>query len=466
MESALDATAPGGDDYCEETAGLNDEQLRAFNLCVVDKTNVFITSAAGCGKSFIIKRVYETLRRTLVPGSDIVSKNPCLIGLTSTTGVSAQVIGGVTLHSFLGIGIGGSYATLLNKIMKNSATRKRWRELHTLIIDEISMISPDLFETLEALARNVRGNNKPFGGIQLILTGDFMQLPPVEKIKGREFVFKSPVWKTCVTRVVVLKKIMRQRDADFISALANIRMGDITDECRKLIGSREIKYTPPESHDTKSEACDVSDVEVITPGEVKPKVIPTKLYPVNSKVDACNEKYYNKLPGEEHVYNINFEWQLKLSSYDREKLESTTRYPGVLKLKVGAQVMHLANIGVLVNGSRGVVTEFVNGFPKVKFHSGVERVITPTSLDVEREGEKIMSYKQIPLKLAWAATIHKTQGCTLDLVCVNFKQTFEYGQFYVALSRCSDLRGLYVKNLDWNLVKVHPDCLAYYKSLA
>lgn len=406
---------------------LNDEQNAAYNHVVFNRKNLFITGRGGTGKSELIKKIYK----------DMASYH--IVGLTSLTGVSAHLIGGVTLHSYLGIRLGvGSFEKLLKLVEENKIIKNRWIRLDLLIVDEVSMLSMELFDKLEHIARVIRRNDKPFGGIQLLFSGDFYQLPCV---LNDYFCFESDMWNKCFEHYICLEKVIRQTDDAFINTLNKIRTGDIDDECKRLIESREIPYLE------------------------KTGLIPTMLYAINAKVDAANEKYYNKLSGDEYVYKIAFVWKQRV--FDKEKYENMARFQFELRLKKGAQVMHLVNTsdGELVNGSRGVVVDFVEGWPEVKFSNGLKKIITPAALDIEEGDFVVLSYMQVPLKLAFAASIHKSQGCTLDLVRIDLKNVFEYGQFYTALSRVKSLDGLYIRNLDWNKVKVSPKVIKFYKSL-
>ncbi len=409
---------------CELTA----RQQAAFEEVVYKRSNIFLTGMGGTGKSFIIKRIFAHMDKT---------HN---VGLTSLTGVSALLIGGVTLHSYLSIGLGqSSVEKLYKKIICHKNALNRWRRLDLLIIDEVSMLDIELFEKLEKLARQLRKDERPFGGIQLLFCGDWLQLPVVLSDK---FCFESPMWDRCIHKVVMLDEVIRQKDALFISVLNKIRMGEVDQECKDVISAREIKYNSGKSG-----------------------FIPTMLYATNAKVDATNERYYNALEGIEHTYKIKYTWNKNVR--DREYHENAVKLPHELSLKVGAQVMHLVNDSEtgLVNGSRGVIKSFVGDFPLVLFTSGQERIISRHCIDVEENDEVIMTYSQIPLKLAWAMSYHKAQGSTLSLVRVDIKNIFEYGQFYVALSRCASLEGLYIRNLNWLRVKTHPRALKFYRAL-
>lgn len=407
---------------------MNTLQQYAYDLAVNNRKNIFITAAGGAGKSYLIKKIFMDMSPRFN------------IGMTSMTGISANLLNGKTLHSYLGIGLGtDSFENLFHKINNWKFMKNRWCRLDALIIDEVSMMDDELFEKLEHLARTIRECNKPFGGIQLIISGDFLQLPNVGT--GR-FCFESPIWKVCIDKTILLREIMRQRDPQFVSILNKIRTNNIDDECKKIIESRCIKYKN-------------------TSG-----ILPTKLYSTNALVDLVNSKYYTALETPEHTYEILYKWKKKVRN--QEYYEELVKLPYKLKLKIGSQVMHLTNNNDLdlFNGSRGVVIDFVEDMPKVLFAKATH-IISPVCLDVLDEDTNIpvMSYKQIPLKLAWAMTIHKSQGSTLDLVKINFERIFEYGQFYVALSRCTSLDGLYLYNLDWNLIKAHPKALEYYREL-
>jgi ATP-dependent DNA helicase PIF1 len=406
-------------------------QKKIYDLVINERKNVFITSSAGCGKTFIIKEIYKVLSKT------------ANVGITSLTGISAVVLGGSTVHSYLGIRLGDeSCEKLCKRIKYNKFMANRWRRLDVLIIDEISMLSIELFEKLEQIARIMRSSDRVFGGIQLLFSGDFLQLPTV---KSDKFCFETPLWNKCFTepcgKTFLLTEIVRQKDATFARVLNKIRIGEVDDECKDVLEARVIKYFSQDG------------------------LIPTMLYPTNYKVDKTNTKYYNELAAPEYTYKIEYQWHSK--KINKEYYESLVKLPYELRLKAGAQVMYLVNNPDLnlVNGSRGVVKGFVEGFPLVFFSDGSEKIITPECINIEENDEILLSYMQLPIKLAWAISIHKSQGSSMDLVRIDLKNIFEYGQFYVALSRCKTLDGLYIRNLVWGKVKTHPEALHFYKNL-
>jgi len=407
-----------------------EQQEHAYNYAVHYSKNIFITSSAGCGKTWILKKIYNDLSK---------NKN---VALTSLTGISANIIGGQTLHSYLGIRLGkGSVGKLYNMISNSKKYLNRWKKLEVLLIDEISMLSIELFEKLEILSRKLRKNDKVFGGIQLVFAGDFLQLRPV---KQNDFCFESPYWKKCIEHTIYLKKIIRQSDVKFAQILNKIRLAELDSDCKETLEKRVIKYNK-NNHNG---------------------LIPTTLFSTNNVVDRFNIKYYSKLKGKEYVFNISYNWNFKINN--KKKYINLCRLSDEIKLKKGAQIIYLVNNPDLnlFNGSRGKVIDFINEKPLVIFNDGKERLLSPYTLTIEENDMEIMEYTQLPVKLAYAMTIHKSQGSTLDLVCINFKNIFEYGQFYVALSRCKSLEGLYLKNIDWSLIKAHPKAVKYYKTLS
>jgi ATP-dependent DNA helicase PIF1 len=400
---------------------------------IISGTNVLITGAGGVGKSFLLKLVKAELENKYL-------KN---VAITSTTGVSANIIGGTTLHSYMGIGLGcESFKALYKKITEHFKYLARWKRLEVLIIDEVSMLSIELFEKLEKLARKIRGNLLPFGGIQLILTGDFLQLP---NVKSDTFLFESSIWDKCIQKTVYLTQIVRQKDELFTRVLNKIRMGEVDDEVETILKSREIKYHSDDG------------------------IIPTMIYSTNAKVNATNVFYYNKLEGEEVKYQLKQKWFKKIAY--KEKYDPMIRFEEELALKVGSQVIYLVNDSEnldLFNGARGVVKEFKNGLPVVLFNNGMrtfEETISTHSLEIKEEDTLVMTYTQLPLKLSWAVSCHRSQGCTLSLARIDFSKVFEYGQLYVALSRVNSLEGLYIRNLNTDLIKAHPAAVAFYKAL-
>lgn len=411
------------------------EQAEAFGYMAEGK-NIFLTGAGGVGKSFLVKlfkEIYSTEK---------------IISTTSTTGTSALLINGTTLHSYLGIGLGtGSVGAMITTIMTRTFLRKRWKQLETLIIDEISMLSPELFDKLEEIARTVRRNESPFGGIQLILTGDFCQLPVV---KSDKFCFEAKSWDSCIDHTIYLKKIVRQTDIKFQKCLNNVRLGILDDETIKVLSDR-------------------IGVELTNDFGIKP----TQLFPTNFAVDEINDEEMDILAETDpEFFEYKMESHLYSTSKNKEflinKIKKYCQAVDTLQLCVGAQVMLLTNLDLenqLANGSRGVVVRFVNELPVVKFLNGQERIIDYHIWEIEENDQKIMKIIQIPLKLAWAITCHRSQGQTLDYVIVDLADVFEYGMAYVALSRVKEITGLSIVSIDFDKIKAAPKAVEFYNNL-
>lgn len=421
---------------------LNQKQQEAYDL-IMKGNNLFITGLAGTGKSVIIKYFVE---------KNYLFKN---IGVTSTTGVSALVIGGNTLYSFLGIGLGTeSEDILIKRIYNSKKIRNRWEKLDILIIDEISMLSPQLFDKLESIARKIRSKNilldqleNPFGGIQLILTGDFLQLPVVN---NDNFCFESKSWSKCIDNIVYLTEIVRQNDITFQNILNEIRLGKVSEKTKKILNQR-IK------------------IPLINNDGIKP----TKIFTTNIAVDQLNNQELYKLDGDIFEYDMTFDFfDINLTSLEKnrliEKYSKNTIAPSTLQLCKGAQVMLVFNLDVengLVNGSRGVVVDFCEDSPIVKFINGSELLIENNSWDIKEADQLIMRINQLPLKLAWAFTIHKSQAITLDYAEIDLGNMFTYGQAYVALSRVKNINGLSLININYDKIQSHPKAIDFYKKL-
>ena len=433
-------------DINNQNMALTSEQQVVLDNVACGK-NILITGGAGVGKTYLIRRIAQcdSLRN---------------IAVTSTTGTSSILINGTTLHAYLGIGIGtGSVEQMRSSIMKKKFLRERWQRINILIIDEISMLTARLFDKLEELARMVRKSNKPFGGIQLILSGDFCQLPPIGVSSGaEEFCFEADSWNSCIGKqnVMILKTILRQADPLFQETLNQLRMGIVTSDVKEVFSS-----------------CIGRKFD-------DPFIQPTNLFPLNRSVDEVNNKNFTKTVEDTQHQIYEYAQEVENSTEPMNKrtreaaIEKYKKYsiiPDQLQLCVGCQVMLIHNLDLtdegekkLVNGSRGVVIKFVNDLPYIKFKNGKECVIDYHEWEIEESDINYGKIIQIPLRLGYAFSIHKSQGCTLDMVRLDLRNIFDYGMGYVALSRVCDLSSLSIIGIDWAGFKTHPKVIEYYNS--
>ncbi|XP_059036771.1 ATP-dependent DNA helicase PIF1 isoform X2 [Mustela lutreola] len=408
---------------------LSKEQAAVLRV-VLKGQSIFFTGSAGTGKSYLLKRILGSL-----PPTGTVA--------TASTGAAACHIGGTTLHAFAGIGSGQAPLAQCVALAQRPAVRQGWLNCQRLVIDEISMVEADLFDKLEAVARAVRQQDKPFGGIQLIICGDFLQLPPVTKgSQPPKFCFQAKSWRRCVPVTLELTEVWRQADQNFISLLQAVRLGRCSDEV-----TRQLQATA--SHKVGRDG-----------------IVATRLCTHQDDVALTNERRLQELPGEMHTF--------KAMDSDPEQartLDAQCPVSQILQLKLGAQVMLVKNLAVsrgLVNGARGVVTGFETegrGLPQVRFLCGVTEVIRADRWTVQATGGQLLSRQQLPLQLAWAISIHKSQGMSLDCVEISLGRVFASGQAYVALSRARSLQGLRVLDFDPMVVRCDPRVLSFYAAL-
>lgn len=416
----------------EDLPPLSQEQQKVFDVVVQKKKSIFFTGSAGTGKSLLLKHIIKAL-----PVSSTA--------VTGTTGLSGSLLGGSTINAFAGIGRGDGDIDLLLRYASRPETAFRWRQVSTLIIDEISMMDGRFFDMLELVARKIRGDARPFGGIQLVVCGDYHQLPPVSKHPSqRQFCFESQAWASCIHHSIELQHVFRQSDLYFVEVLGEVRNGSL-------------------SHVDLAEKLSTC----FRPLHVDDGILPTKIYTHRVDVESINKKELEELPGSPTVYHAR-------DSGDMNILESSCPAPKTMHLKVGAQVMLSRNISSrkgLVNGSRGVVEKISStGLPYVRFvtHSGTRGepiLIEREKWNISVGGRVVASRAQIPLSLAYAITVHKSQGMSLDKVEISLERAFEAGMAYVALSRAKTLEGLRIcGSIAQESLAADPKVVKFYQS--
>lgn len=386
--------------------------------------NVFLTGSAGTGKTYILNEYILYLKsRKIIPT------------VVAPTGIAASHLNGQTIHSFFSLGIRDSIDEyFISLLLEKKYLQTRFKKLKVLIIDEISMVSPNVFTAIDKILQAFKENEAPFGGIQVILSGDFFQLPPISQSNDRKrFAWQSPSWKALDLQTCYLEKKFRQDDNQLIFVLDEIRSGQISQKTYDILNQRHQK-----------------DLDI--------EFTPTKLYTHNMDVDRINNDELHKLPTPAFVFNYESEG----AKTNIEKLFKSALVQEELTLKKDAVVMFIKNNPekYYINGTTGVVIDFSKDdkkLPIVKLSNGYVIKVEYEDWAIENDKGKVQAkISQIPLKLAWAITIHKSQGMTLDAAQIDLSKTFEVGQGYVALSRIKNIEGLKLMGFNEKALSVDP----------
>jgi ATP-dependent DNA helicase PIF1 len=440
--------------------------------------NLFITGPGGTGKTFLIRHLINSAK-----------ENKKHVQVCALTGCASVLLNcsARTIHSWSGIKLArGDANTIIESVLRSNRILNNWRAVKILIVDEVSMMSKKIFNILNEIGKRVRHSPLPFGGIQVVFTGDFFQLPPVgnniNDQGSEDFCFESDEWYKVfkMENHIELNSMFRQKDQDYIEILNEIRRGELSEKnaekLKKYVG-REYAKTDNNSMHT-----------------------PTKLFPTRVKTDYINNMMFNTLDEDEYHLELGvktdcsvlldggnnknggktftYEQVLKCQrmtlqerEYEIENLKNNTPCEKILKLKKGSNVLCCANIDLdsgICNGSQGIITRIEERgeatIIEVRFANGVTRVIEPHWW--QSEEYPCIAIKQYPLLLSWAMTIHKIQGATLDMAEIDIGSSiFEYGQTYVALSRIKSLNGLYLSDFNPNKIKPNPKVINFYKGI-
>lgn len=389
--------------------------------------NVFLTGPPGTGKTYLLNQFIQYKR-----------EQGETIGVTASTGIAATHLGGVTIHSWSGIGVRDSISKeKLKEFRRKTYLTTRLLSTTILVIDEISMLDANKLDLIDRVCRFMKKSDDPFGGLQVVLVGDFFQLPPVGR-EGKKppYCFHSKAWKELDLKVCYLHQQFRQQDKELPEVLEAIRNNSITTLHHKALQARNKK--PIEG-------------------------IPS-LFTHNVDVDRLNSKELEKLEGVSQSYLMTSQGKDALVSM----LKSNCLAPEILELKIGAPVVFLKNNynEGYVNGSLGTVTRFhTDGSPAVRLLTGQEVTVQRETWAIEEDDKVVASVSQIPLRLAWAITIHKSQGMTLDAAEIDLSKSFISGMGYVALSRVKSMEGVYLKGFNELALQSDPKIVDFDKEL-
>lgn len=404
-------------------------QDQAFDILQLGY-NVYLTGSAGAGKTFLLNRYIEHLK-----------KNNVEVAVTASTGIAATHMGGVTIHSWSGLGIRHRLSEQdIDVLEERRYLFERFQNTRVLIIDEVSMLHHFRLDLVERVIRSFKRNNLPFGGMQVILCGDFFQLPPVSRGEepASKFIYHSDAWNEMNLKICYLHEQYRQTDDGAVKVLNDIRANRVSEETLMPLRRRYQK-------------------------EPKVTIPPTKLYTHNVDVDAVNDEEIGALEGDEEVFEMTSRGRPPLI----EALKKSCLAPEKLRLKIGARVMFVKNNmdAGYVNGTLGKVVAFESGVPVVETAKGARIMAIPEAWLIEEEGKMKAEITQIPLRLAWAITVHKSQGMSLDAIEVDLSKSFEKGMGYVALSRVRTLDGLKLLGLNKTALEVNPEVLLFDNEL-
>lgn len=393
---------------------------------MMDGRSVFLTGPPGAGKTYVLK---EFIRHAKQSGKNVA--------VTASTGIAATHIGGTTIHSWSGLGILDVLSDYdLTRLATRSVLIKRYNATDILVIDEVSMLHGHRLDMVNALAKRIRQNTAPFGGMQVVLVGDLFQLPPISRSREMaDFAHLSEAWTELDPAICYLTEQHRVAMGDtLLDLLAAMRNGDVN-ELHEASLQERLQARP------------------------SAELVVTRLYSHNVDVDTINQKHLDALDTEQKIYTM----FTTGTQPKREQLTKSVLAPQELVLKKGAEVMFVANnfAAGYVNGTLGTVIDFDGQVPIVVTASGREVRVEPHSWKLEEDGRVRAEVTQLPIRLAWAITIHKSQGMSLDAAEIDLSRSFSPGMGYVALSRVRSMEGIYLKGVNQMALAMHPLIFEY-----
>jgi len=389
-------------------------------------SNVFLTGVAGSGKSFLIRHFLRHREMDSFP-------------ILASTGAAAILVGGRTFHSYFGLGImQGGFDATVERALKNSRLVKRLKKTEGVVIDEISMLSGPTLRAAEAISRIARGRDTAWGGLRIIAVGDFAQLPPVSQVGRREWAFQDSTWARSNFVPFMLKTIMRSKDEAYLEILNQVRNGICSEKVANFLDARKLPH----------------------PGEF----LGTRLFPRRDMTEQFNLQKLAEIGGEAKFIQTEYRGAEKSIG----DLKRSSPVPEVISLKKDALIMMRQNdpMGRFVNGSLGTIIHMTDEKLRIKLLSGREVDIEKASFSLlDAEGKEVATAKNFPVNLAYATTIHKAQGMTLDSLMVDLRNLWEPGQAYVAMSRVKESTGIFVTAWTQSSIKTDPDVSEFYRGV-